>query len=379
MKLGELINSALVMAAMSFSAFGCSGCQPEEKKSKYEGKSVQELVDMISTPKEAQQCIDDILKYDNWRRDNPKDQRIALNGAEYQSLEETLRRGKGVCRDFSIFSAAALKDNNIPSYVISVHWVRNDNEGHSEMIYQGSNGKWGTVGTVLRDPKFNNYPEIANAIAAGFGEQAASWAVYDLNSQNLINGTNEGLVRIENFEIQGADINGTTITGTKNQTQTGYETEQTLTYQGGSQKTSKKITNDFFDDEIIFEEQMSIGLYLTKTNITSRYANQLPKTKTTEEYLSGILQKTTLIENTYNANNQLETEQIEMQSASTQKIKNTYTYDSPKLKANWKTKLAELDLNNDGTIDKRYLYEKQANGSEILLEEDVNPCDGVWD
>lgn len=181
--------------------------------SEWDSLSVDEAIAKVSTPWEAQQFIKHNIKYDHWEEEQamplfpdyvprPKP---AINGGNQQSLRLTLegRNGFGVCRDASIAAAAVLKDNGFDSLILSIDYTQGP--GHSVFVYQGSNGKWGSIGindSDYRDPEFDSVEAIARNDCSKKGKTFYSYHLSDMSSRDLVNGDLEGMVWKGPFEIE---------------------------------------------------------------------------------------------------------------------------------------------------------------------------------
>ncbi len=197
--LANIIKSAkkeiitLVGAALlSCFAVGC------EDGSRFEGKSLEEIVSMVDSVSEAQQFINDEIDYAHCDVDGGYQRPVALNGAEVQGFRRTFERKMGVCRDGSVAVAAMLQDNGFPALILDVHY---DADGYSVFVYQDEQGNWGSAGINASDRRhsvFGSLESLARDVAKG--RNYKGFTLYDLSLVNLVEGTNGGLVMKEAFK-----------------------------------------------------------------------------------------------------------------------------------------------------------------------------------
>ncbi|MBW2980717.1 hypothetical protein KY360_04855 [Candidatus Woesearchaeota archaeon] len=175
----------IAIAAGAISA-GCSlfGESP------YAGMGLYEVVNAVSTPRQAQEFMNYTIDYAHG--DVGRTRPSAVNGAEVQSFRSTFGRGRGVCRDGAVAVAAMLQDNGYPSLILDFSYIDSAG-GHSVFVYQGENGLWGSAGINASDYKEPVYPTLeglAWAVAINRGDSLQRAKLHDLSLLDLVEGTN---------------------------------------------------------------------------------------------------------------------------------------------------------------------------------------------
>jgi len=244
--------------------------------------SLEEIVEMVSTPAEAQQFMNASIGYAYSDVENPDQRNIGLNGANCQSFCTTFNRGEGICRDGAIAVAAMLQDDGYPSLILDICY--GNNEAHSIFAYQSKDGKWGSAGLNSSDfepPTYESIEELARATARKFGKRMSGYKLFDLSFLDLIEGTNDGLVRKDPFLIEDScnDIGSVEIVETDN----GYEVSKT-----NSEAISRSTyTFDVFDNSI-YTETWTGSDSMPETyewTVLDRHPSRLPL-ETVEERMS---------------------------------------------------------------------------------------------
>ncbi len=107
----------------------------EAVKQRYSGKSLDEVIEMVKTPEEAQEFLSCCMTY--------QDDKDNYDVAEYfASPAQTFKRKSGDCEDYAILAAALLKDNGYPPPVLIVDQL--NVYRHAVFIYQRE-GKYGVI------------------------------------------------------------------------------------------------------------------------------------------------------------------------------------------------------------------------------------------
>lgn len=375
MKLSQLLNGALVSAAMSLSLFGCSGCQPKkEEKSEYEGKSKDKLVSMVTNPKEANDCIDALFKHDYFKENHREYYFPAKNGATFYNLEKFLQTGKGVCEDRATVAAEMLIDNGYSPELISVSFA--SGSGHMEFIYN-ENGMYGTAGTIFRPANTPTKDELATKIANYFGTTPTGWVIYKLNP-SIFSYPSDGLIRHDCFAVEGKSYQAQTqLTGNLTPNATGFFYQNSLTSPSETQTEEIELTNDFFDEKRTHRTQNGAMDLKKITTCIQRYANKLPLTQKEEEYQNNVLDKTTNAELQYDTKNRitLRKEDNVYSSGSHTYAEIFYTYGDTK---NWTVEDIYQSTNGDTIFERRIRTTKNTDGT-TTVQFDQNPYDGQWD
>lgn len=180
--------------ALGMSALVFPGC--DVPFGKYDGKSMKEVIKMVSDPKEAQDFIDQEISY---KRND---------GVAAFSL--TFERKNGECEAGAIACAAMLADNGYPALVLGAYPKKG--EGHAVFIYE-DNGKWGSAGinkSDYRPSKFESPKKIAQKIAEKFDYDWQSYVIYDFSLADLVNGASKDNrhLPLEPFVVYSEDVKG---------------------------------------------------------------------------------------------------------------------------------------------------------------------------
>jgi len=222
--------------------------------SPYRDLTLEEVVDMISTPEEAQDYINYEIDYAS---EDVGGRATPLNGASCQSFRKTFNRKRGVCRDGSIAVAAMLKDDGYLPYTLSVNWKNSDNslDAHSIFVYQ-KNGKWGSAGISARDfsdPVYDSIEGLAKRVVKQRNGTLFGYLLKDVSLLDLIEGTNEGFVRTFPFTIKGK-WGDSTITGSVSKEEGSYEVFQEEEGTHGLIVKTASYTDDIFDNYFYHEQ-----------------------------------------------------------------------------------------------------------------------------
>lgn len=373
-RLGVFQKITLSLAAL-LTAFGCTSCNPkEEEKSKYEGKSRNELVSMVTNPKEANDCIDALFKHDDFKEKHREYYFPAKNGATFYSLEKLLQTGKGVCEDRAAVAAEMLVDNGYSPELMSVSFA--SGSGHMEFIYK-ENGMYGTAGTVFRPANTPTKDELATKIAAYFGTTPTGWVIYQLHPSIFLY-LSDGCIRHECFATEGKSYQAQQqFTGTLTPQGNGFFYQGTLTSPNETQTEEIELTYDFFNEKRTGRTQNASMNQKNITTCTQRHPDKLPFKQTEEEYQNNSLNKTTNAELQYDAQNRVtirKEDNVHSSGAHTY-AEIFYTYGDTK---NWIVEDFYQSTNGDTIFERRIRTTKNSNGT-VTVQFDQNPYDGQWD
>jgi len=367
--------ASAVMLFASFSAFACFGCEnKKEEKSKYHGKSKTEIVSMVSSPREAQDCIDALFKHNYFKEKHREYFIPAKNGATFQSLEKTLELGNGVCEDRAVITAEMLVDDAYLPEIMSVSFASGN--GHAEFIYQ-ENGKYGTAGTVFRSPTIATKDDLATKIAAYFGTTPTGWVIYKLNP-SIFSYPSDGLIRTDCFAMEGKGYqNQQQFSATLNQQGSGFFYQTTLASPNETQTEEIELTYDFFNEKHTRRIQNGSTDLKNITTCLQRYSNKLPFQQKEEEYQNNTLNKTTNTELQYDIKNRVTVRKEDnvYSSGAHTYSEIFYTYGDTK---NWIVEDVYQSTNGDTIFERRIRTTKNPDGS-TTVQFDQNPYDGNWD
>jgi len=372
MKMGYFQKTLISLAAI-LTAFGCSSCQPKkEEKSKYEGKTRDELVSMVTNPREAQECIDALFKHNDFKEKHREYFIPAKNGATYQSLQKTIELGNGVCEDRAMITAEMLIDNGYAPEIMSVSFASGN--GHAEFIFQ-ENGNFGTAGTVFRKAETATKDDLAAKIATYFGTTATGWVIYKLHP-SVFSYPSDGYIRHDCFSTEGKSYAGQQLTGTFTPQGTGFFYQKTITSSSEIQSEEIELTYDFFNEKRTFQIQNSAMNQKNITTCLQRHANRLPFQQKEEEYKNNTLNKTTNSELQYDNKNRiiLRKEDCVYTSGAHTYSEAFYTYGDTN---DWTVEDIYQSTNGDTIFERRIRTTKNSDGS-ITVQYDNN-YDGVWD
>lgn len=285
----KLVRNAIFVVGAALGSLASFACDYNP----YGGKTLEEVVEIVDEPIEAQDFIyhnipyayQDAYEYAETETlfgsvemsTSPRKER-ALNGAERQSFRTTFDRGIGVCRDGAIAVAAMLQDDGYPAKVLDVSWTGGNWSAHSVYVWQ-NNGKWGSAGINMsdyRDPTFNSIEELAREIAQQYDGSYLDHTLYDFSCVDLIEGTNEGMVRVEPFIEIRISHGNTVLTGSAEKTTTGYESEH---FRIGAQLTETRhlaYTQDAYDDHRVISQEYFWGNVLSEWWVENRTPFRLP-------------------------------------------------------------------------------------------------------
>jgi hypothetical protein len=373
MGIGNFQKAAISLAAI-LTAFGCSSCQPKkEEKSRYEGKTRDELISMVTNPREAQECIDALFKHNDFKEKHREYFIPAKNGATYQSLQKTVELGNGVCEDRAMITAEMLIDNGYAPEIMSVSFASGN--GHAEFIYQ-ENGNFGTAGTVFRKADTATKDDLAAKIAAYFGTTATGWVIHKLHPA-VFSYPSDGCIRHDCFSTEGKSYaSGQQLTGTFSPQGTGFLHQKTITSPNETQTEEIELTYDFFNEKRTTRTQNSAMDQKNVTTCLQRYANRLPFQQKEEEYTNNTLNKTANVDLQYDNKNRitLRKEDCVYTSGANIYAETFYTYGDTK---DWTVEDTHLSIDGDKIFERRMKTTKNPDGS-ITVQYDNN-YDGVWD
>jgi hypothetical protein len=280
-------NYILPLVLVGASSIGCDRDDLDDfmdiiDPSPYSNMSLEEVIDGISTPREAQDYMNYEIDYadEDTGGARPKD----LNGSSRQSFRKTFERGRGVCRDTSVGIAAMLQDDGWPSKILGVHWYKGSEiHGHSVFVYQGEDGKWGSAGgnpTDFREPVCKSVEEIAHRIVARKGGEFSLYHLQDVSLLDLVEGTTKGFVRVTPFVIEKDFANDdNTYTGSVSKIGGGYEVVSENNGTNSDWIKTSRYTEDMFDDSF-YQEQWDKGesepKHTMKWEVLERGADRLP-------------------------------------------------------------------------------------------------------
>lgn len=163
--------------------------------SHYKGRSLDEVVDLVKTPREAQRFINRHIDYahedmegDDSNRNRPRNPNMDL-----QSFRTTFERGRGVCRDGAVAVAAMVQDDGYESYYLDLPGIN-----HAVYAFRTETG-WGSAGINESDyfpPTKDSVEDLARAITSRFGkdEDYEGFTLYELAYMDLVDGVDNGML-----------------------------------------------------------------------------------------------------------------------------------------------------------------------------------------
>ena len=390
MTLWEKIKRNYILPLVLVGA-GSIGCDKDDlddfmdiiDPSPYSNMSLEEVIDGISTPREAQDYMNYEIDYadEDTGGARPKD----LNGSSRQSFRKTFERGRGVCRDTSVGIGALLQDDGWPSLILGVQWSEGSEEnGHSVFVYQGDDGKWGSAGgnpTDFREPLCKSVEEIAHRIVARNGGEFIFYNLHDVSLLDLVEGTTKGFVRVNPFVIEKDNAeDDNTYTGSVSKIDSGYEVVRNINDTDSDWIKTSRYTEDMFDDSYSQErwEEESEPIYTRNWKVLERGADRLPieeKEDVTTNYIYDSKPELCLtksrIKTLYDALKRKEftlretkifKEEKEIESRLTEKTYHPDETNFPHIETIY------TDLNLDGYFDTIRHLEYDANGNVVSNE-----------
>lgn len=350
-----------------------AGC---ENGSRFEGKSLEEVVSMVDSVSEAQEFINDEIDYADCDVNGSYQRPQALNGAEVQGFRRTFDRKLGVCRDGSVAIAAMLQDNGYPALVLDVNWTGGDYDSHSVFVYQDEQGNWGSAGINASDRRHSVYgslESLARDVAGQYGGNYKGFKLYNLSLVNLIEGTNEGLVAKTPFLKEEVTESGT-INYTILKTPTGFEHNWSTATPEKTSITCNKYTEDLYlNERIITGEELGVK-YEEQWTVLMRAACRLPiETLTTSTFGNDVTTGRNWFVYTYD-------NQIQQDTWEARKDGNLVAYRiiTNEYSNNKKTAI-EFRRSNDGDYQFDYIERTELNPDGTYTVYTDNNADGVWD
>lgn len=140
---------------------------------KYKDKSYQEVIDIIKTPREAQDYCSYYLRYQYDKE---------LYGSEdyWATFNLTHKNRAGDCDDGALAAAALLQDNGYEPLILS---MSSYSEGHAVYLYK-KDGKYGSIGinsTDYHEPKFDSLDSLVNTFRPTLFKKYEYYYVINVN------------------------------------------------------------------------------------------------------------------------------------------------------------------------------------------------------
>lgn len=195
-------NRAKVVLGVATLALAISSCDRGGMLNFYDpysGMSDQEVVEEVKTYDDGQTLAMSIKYQPHGGDQHPYPGEFPFI-AKTQSLEWTRKRGKGVCRDAAVASAAALLDDGVPALYFHIG-LKDSAKGHAvhafPLLMRDENGQevmgWGSNGINWSDKKRGKrtLDDLAQSVARGLGDEATGWTLHDLSAlgDKLVTGT----------------------------------------------------------------------------------------------------------------------------------------------------------------------------------------------
>lgn len=135
--------------------------KPRKNYTNYDSLNLEEVIKNIQTPQEAQNYINNYIKYDYSQFNINKNKKTKKY--RVSSFRHTYKNGKGICIDKAIAAAAVLKDNGYEPLLLL---MKKGLGGHVVFLYK-ENNKFGAVNPDkrLRPPVY----ESINALVKNLG------------------------------------------------------------------------------------------------------------------------------------------------------------------------------------------------------------------
>lgn len=346
------------LRAAAFTALGLvAGCDNFlAPKSKYADKSVSELISMVSSPKDAQQYIDDLVDYRK------------LN--YIPSFHKTEMDKYGDCVAGSVAIAAMLQDNGYPSYLLRV--APSVGESHIVFAWQDrSTGLWRSAGinkddflreSVYGDSVYAQRPrpvgyasieDLAKATSKRMGYDYTGYILQDVSYIDLVHGNSFDEVHIpEACYAEERSADGTLLKSRAlSPTDSGFKSVES--YDAGDRGNAVETT--FYTNKSVLE-----GRRMERDENRDGLVDNVEQWRRLELYPSGDVKRTAVRSEEY-LNGVLTNSKVGVREYANKKIWRS-TYD--------------IDENGDGVVDKKTQMEQTSQG--IVSRVDYN-CDGVWD
>lgn len=270
-------NKLLLTGGLSFLALA-PGCKQQEEENKYKGKTLDELISIVDTPKKAQQIINATMTYDNQRNKVKDITALPPNGALAYSGEEMFNRGGGICKDFAAMAIMYVK-KLVGSTIDDLFYADvsfTSASGHSFALYtykdENGNTKYGKMGQGFDySTGFDNLWEAGEDAAKDFNTSLQSIQLFDISYTNWRTGTNGGFICYPPFlkEEHTLTLDTTaTITPTAN----GYVSQHVTVGKGAQQGYTADQTINYNNDLVVTSSHsVSRPVGATATNQISDY------------------------------------------------------------------------------------------------------------